>query len=81
MSEQKHTPGPWKANDNEIIIGDFTLRHHWRGGASDSEMRANARLIAAAPEMLAALLDVWKVCSHEHWPTVGAAITKATEGV
>jgi hypothetical protein len=64
MDDVKHTPGPWKVytakNGGKIIgIGDaegggvtdpnFAL---WRAG---KEQQANARLIAAAPDLLAAL--------------------------
>jgi len=59
MSEkQTHTPGPWVAmgkavyteSDNptrEILWGGHNTR-----SASDEEKKANARLIAAAPELL-----------------------------
>jgi hypothetical protein len=61
---RKHTPGPWKYNGYSIE-GDF---HGWRvylpsvfsrsitvEGASAEEADANARLIAAAPDMINAL--------------------------
>lgn len=49
----------------------------------DAENRANARLIAAAPELLAALIDVYanvRSDSPEMWERVTAAIAKATGG-
>lgn len=57
MSESKHTPGPWlyanrsagahiHANDGEIAW----LRSYM--GIADKQIDANARLIAAAPELL-----------------------------
>lgn len=62
MSEAKHTPGPWEAvgmavhqvspGGREIIFG----AHNTRGGDED-ERRGNARLIAAAPELLDALRE------------------------
>lgn len=61
MSETKSTPGPWRF-DREFgeIRADFhgvICRPAFRGSAINSteEIRANAQLIAAAPELLAAL--------------------------
>ena len=55
MSEQKHTPGPWKyVKSIGVYAGD-----KWEivsfGSCSTEEGHANAQLIAAAPELLAAL--------------------------
>lgn len=70
-----HTPGPWEAcdpgdyadfdGDSRVILGDDRRIAvvHWKyephGG--DTECDANARLIAAAPELLAALAETWRV--------------------
>jgi hypothetical protein len=64
----KHTPGPWILRSaGEILHGvphpfDFVevskLRYVTAEGKSEREANANARLIAAAPDMLNALLDV-----------------------
>jgi len=65
----KHTPGPWTIGDEnnqhvEICIGDAVanLERQDRYGLhmvfSREEMRANARLIVAAPELLEALCDM-----------------------
>lgn len=57
MSEQKFTKGPWEyiaTPGAEVIAGMFRIRHHWSGGAKPTEMHANARLIAASPDLLAA---------------------------
>lgn len=64
MNEAKHTPGPWA----HINPDGFTVRHPqvysdtgpvcnatWLGDVRIDELRANARLIAAAPELLEAL--------------------------
>ena len=61
MNELKHTPGPWYAlparagfyiqAENDIIVD--TADQNARYGTIDDE--ANARLIAAAPELLEAL--------------------------
>ena len=59
-----HTPGPWA----RIIADGYTVRHPqiysdtgpianatWLGDGRVDELNANARLIAAAPDLLAAL--------------------------
>jgi hypothetical protein len=49
-----HTPGPWIAENGKVKAGGFEyLPTH--DGAALTEWEANARLIAASPEMLAAL--------------------------
>ena len=52
----KHTPGPWR-NDNgvEISAGKCTSICGMRHPFDDAEKMANANLIAAAPDLLAAL--------------------------
>ena len=59
-----HTPGPWKVgykNESGRYIeapdGYVAVVHYW--SRSDEEMEANARLIAAAPDLLEAL--IWMV--------------------
>ncbi len=58
-----HTPGPWRLSSTspevvlagrDIVVAD-TLQS---GGTQLSECAANARLIAAAPDLLAALLSM-----------------------
>ena len=73
----KHTPGPWlvlrhghiKARGGESI----GIMHAWLGKVL--EQRANARLIAAAPDMLAALSAIMSgltiaalMCNGSLWP-------------
>ena len=75
----KHTPGPWKARDYKNVGGDIwidckaykgetplggTLAIALHNGCGKGEMEANARLIAAAPELLACLRAV-----DAHWQT------------
>ena len=52
-SRPGHTPGPWKVEDGIFVVGSDKLSIF--GGAStkrsDEVCEANARLIAAAPEM------------------------------
>jgi hypothetical protein len=72
----KHTPGPWKAQPREFPEGQWFLEGQWEVVStcenerliaeaaphidSDSE-EANARLIAAAPELLEALVGLMRV--------------------
>lgn len=61
----------------------FTALTGLVGANDDDESVANARLIAAAPDLLAALEGMLTACSHqrEQWPEViaaRAAIKKAT---
>lgn len=99
MSESKHTPGPWAIHpvDDTMVArqlpdgtweeiantdGDYNQPETW------PTMEANTRLIAAAPDLLAALqlarayLHVslgspsWK-CENPY-PVIDAAIARAT---
>jgi hypothetical protein len=49
-----HTPGPWQVRDNRVEFGSdgYTVAVVTKGCP---EFEGNARLIAAAPELLAAL--------------------------
>ena len=72
MSNNQHTPGPWAANDDGLVLGNMD---NYEGeaplvctcGSADDLNRepelhlANARLIAAAPD----LLDVAKKALRE----------------
>ena len=84
----KHTQGQWKATE---VANGFTVEgaryiadvHKWTDGP-DSEAAANARLIAAAPEMLEALRHIladFEECeeaSPEAVREAKAAIARAT---
>lgn len=64
----KHTPGPWHVSEEwdgtSIKAGQFHVTHtiQWCGWHPEEEdkavTQANARLIAAAPELLEALVDL-----------------------
>lgn len=67
MSEQKHTPGPWRVEKIDQHHGDYGIQVV---GSNDEVIcdneayyphaldEKNAHLIAAAPEMLKALCDL-----------------------
>ena len=68
-----HTPGPWKVTENyrECIEGADGGTVAWYVA------RANAPLIAAAPDMLAALEAITAKPGPDSWGKVHTAIAKA----
>lgn len=86
----KHTPGPWRSCErgdysdyhgaSVVIVSPVAdmrvavVHHH-----GTSEADANASLIAAAPELLAALKEVVRISNRNHaaWDKARAAIAKA----
>lgn len=59
----KHTPGPWTVHGRRAGLTirdakDRPVAEPWLTDISHDEREANARLIAAAPELLAALYTV-----------------------
>lgn len=84
-----HTPGPWTHHPEDNIITDASGRRliEWQArsvSVSVEERDANARLIAAAPELLEALAALIGCIDHgSDNPTLKldaarAAIAKAT---
>ena len=59
MTDTKHTPGPWVISGSSIWNPDTHRAIYASGGKAinqrDEEGQANAALIAAAPDLLAAL--------------------------
>ncbi len=51
----KHTPGPWVLKDARRLLRGDKETDYGRAEFFDQELEANARLIAAAPDMLEAL--------------------------
>ena len=94
MTDIKHTPGPWTTSQQNglrlFIVGqDEALAECFRmeqTGGFDATLFANARLIAAAPELLEALKelvgkleDVIDIGKPEMLGKAWAAIRKAEE--
>lgn len=92
-----HTEGPWElgAEGNGAVgsvycnnsMGSRVAIVFGKGQEysvfSDAEEAANARLIAAAPELLEALQAVvadkdWRTNDNTLWPRITAAVLKAT---
>ena len=72
MKNTKHTPAPWKIQSPKMteqrlwLIGEDGVIAKIGGVKSPEEIEANARLIAAAPELLEALqMMVAMVCRTE----------------
>lgn len=86
VNEFKGTPGPWKffeVEDGIGVVGPCADVAHCMGFDSNrslSEERANAKLIAAAPDLLAALQGVLRVADRatDEFDAARAAILKAT---
>lgn len=69
----KHTPGPWARQDTEIIATQFgeciaIAQYPGHGPKEEAEGIANATLIAAAPDLLAACQSMLECCGPaEGW--------------
>jgi peroxiredoxin len=96
----KHTPGPWTAKEalqykgigwsSSIHANDEFLTDSW--GDTKQQAEANARLIAAAPDLLKALQWLLEDADdrgeirdddgelYDDWKNAIAAIKKAQEG-
>lgn len=92
MTDAKHTPRPWRIGPLQEIIaaipkndpeGGFAIAEVYGDfgidPSRDPEAHANARLIAAAPDLLAACKEVLRcACLPDSWAEpVRAAIAKA----
>jgi hypothetical protein len=68
MSTAKHTPGPWitryydRVTRHDDIDGSKSIAHVYGVKGSPDEQPANRNLIAAAPDMLAALKAIVAQC-------------------
>ena len=79
--EHKHTPGPWSINGNKIDGNGYhivSVNSH-----RTSEGEANARLIAAAPELLEIVKsiladDMMQYLPAEYIEKIRSSIAKAT---
>lgn len=87
MTEAKFTPGPWTAETEVLIRGSDGPRIGFincdPGSRTDREARANLRLIAAAPDLLAALKLAHTIIGHpddDGSKIIAAAIAKAEGG-
>jgi len=96
MTEAQHTPGPWPLSETgdgkRYVIGEglvsgpkgYEVAEVYSDDCDPAEAIANARLIAAAPDLLAALERLVPADFHEHpddfmddWHQAVAAIVRA----
>jgi len=90
-NDARHTPGPWKAveaaynppgwlwvqNSPGALLADV----HQNKNIPLDARNANARLMAAAPELLEALQEIITAADGEGWSQLDAGFTKARAAV
>lgn len=65
--KQGHTPGPWRTNGCYISSNYGEVGHaYYVSGMPDGMSEANADLLAAAPDLLAALIEA-RDALHQHY--------------
>ena len=86
--EAKHTPGPWMAKKEKVLCEKhWTVIAHcsdYVDGPDDIPAEANAKLIAAAPELLSELKAALRIFERDmvkarpdQYERIRAAISKA----
>lgn len=80
MTQFKGTPGPWVVGGNEGNKLSVNADPYFVALVDEGDSQeANARLIAAAPELLEALQDLQaRACIYVNTSKAEAAIAKAT---
>lgn len=82
QTKVKHTPGPWRVASWEYAGDDLNVDAKGRGficlagKRGDGEAEANARLIAAAPELLEGARQVveWRDLIRQNYPDMAGLI-------
>lgn len=81
----KHTPGPWFYTANDANGGMITDRRGtqvaWTLSGDPVENCANSCLIAAAPDLLAALESLVSACENEGFPHLGNILPAARRAI
>ena len=90
MEKQQHTPGPWAY----IVPDGYVVRHPqiysdfgpvanatWLGENKLDQLKSNARLIAAAPELLEALEEIVSAADGDGWSQLDADLRKARAAI
>lgn len=84
MNKPTHTPGPWEVaqrpcNGSNQVWPVATGEGRICTVMDGSRSNANAKLIAAAPDLLAAIQDILAITDRKHfvWDAAHAALKKA----
>lgn len=83
MSDVKHTPGPWTAKEFASPADTFYVldsEGHLLLGAGKTITKADALLIAAAPELLAALKSLEYTCEYNDLRLMAESVIAKAEG-
>ena len=78
-----HTPGPWKVEQSQEYESTYTIVNgpgflsHWVNPNAEEEEAANARLIAAAPDLLVACRMALNDRMYKDWPAIADALMAA----
>lgn len=89
-----HTPGPWKARGTlgplraEHLKGPFVIEVESTGqhlttmnGWRSDQQEVDARLMAAAPELLDALIEIINAADGEGWKQLDPSLSKARAAI
>lgn len=83
----KHTPAPWKVKENGqtltpsiVTADDFTITREIARikDVPNGAYKHNARLIAAAPELLDALKEAWAIIDGMRKPGINLYVKEET---
>ena len=67
-----HTPGPWDVTFSQVDENVYRLLDAGGNYPANTDLntkRNNARLMAAAPDLLETLMDIAALFKHEPWKT------------
>ncbi len=73
-----HTPAPWHVGTLRLVTnGNIDIAQVIRTNGDEKTAQANARLIAAAPEMYTVLDDLVAFCVAQGWTGAGIDAAQA----
>ncbi len=85
METTNHTPGPWLVQNHNEIVADNEHETHIADIFDETDnWRANARLIAAAPQLLdlcKVQLENWQMLQSGAWDGSGEGVQLAIDNL